>query len=80
MLLKDLAGTIIFVRAILLTYMNDEQKLALVLECLDMDNPRSARDYIDNLLTWSPEDLTAYRKRRKREQAAMAGSSFRPHP
>jgi hypothetical protein len=58
----------------------DGKKLEVVLECLVLDNPRSARDYTDNLLTWSLEELIEYRDRRKSQIEGIPKSPFRPHP
>lgn len=34
--------------------------------CALLDDPPGARDYIDNLMTWSMEELIAYLDRRKK--------------
>jgi hypothetical protein len=57
-----------------------DDKLEVVLECLALDNPRSPREYIDNLMTWSLEELVEYRERRKRQINALPKSPFRTHP
>ncbi len=60
--------------------MGSDEKLEVVLECLALDNPRSARDYIDNLMTWSLDELIAYRDHRKEQAESLPKSPFRPHP
>ncbi len=57
-----------------------KDKLEVVLECMALDNPRSARDYVDNLMTWSIEELVEYRARRKKQVEELPKSTFRPHP
>ncbi len=57
-----------------------DDKLDVVLDCLALDNPRSAREYIDNLMTWSLEELVEYRERRKRQAESLPKIPFRPHP
>jgi hypothetical protein len=57
-----------------------EEKLAIVLECMDIDNPRSPREYMASLMTWDEQELIEYLKRRKREQADCETTRFRPHP
>jgi hypothetical protein len=58
----------------------DENKLEVVLECMALDDPRSPRDYIESLMTWSLKDLVEYLDRRKRQVGSMPKSPFRPHP
>lgn len=57
-----------------------EDKLEVVLECLALDNPRSHRDYIDNMMTWELEALIKYRDSRKRQLDALPKSPFKPRP
>ncbi|HUL62052.1 MAG TPA: hypothetical protein VLT35_03230 [Methanocella sp.] len=59
---------------------NDEKKLAVVRECLLIDNPRSPEEYIASLMAWDFTELEAYLERRKREQASLGVPKFRPHP
>ena len=59
---------------------DDEEKMAIVQECLLLDNPRSPHDYIASLMTWNTGELEAYLGRRKREQSGLGAPAFRPHP
>ena len=58
----------------------NEEKRAIVQECALIDNPRSPKDYAENLMTWDLTDLKEYLERRRREQAGLAADKFRPHP
>ncbi len=59
---------------------DNRKKMAIALECLAIDNPRSPKEYIANLMTWDVAELEAYLGRRRSEQASMSSSRFRPHP
>jgi hypothetical protein len=54
--------------------------MAIVRECLVLDNPRSPKEYISNLMTWDMAELEAYLERRRLEQASLGPTQFRPHP
>lgn len=58
---------------------DDAEKLAVVLECMDIDNPRSPKEYIANMSEWTVEELRAYFEKRRREMEGPKGR-FRPHP
>jgi hypothetical protein len=58
----------------------EDKKLAIVLECMEIDNPRSPKDYIANLLSWDMADLAVYRERRKHQQMSLVTTGFQPHP
>lgn len=58
---------------------DDAEKLALVLECMEVDNPRSPKDYIASLGEWDVGELKAYLEKRRREKATLK-SDYRPHP
>ncbi len=59
---------------------DDDKKLAVVRECLLIDNPRSPKEYLASLMTWDIAELEAYLDRRRREQASLGPPKFRPHP
>lgn len=59
---------------------SEGEKLEVVLECMALDNPRSPRDYIENMMTWDLDDLIKYRDMRKSLLEALPKSPFRPHP
>jgi hypothetical protein len=58
----------------------EENKLAIVLECMEIDHPRSPKDYIASQVAWDMADLIVYRERKKREQASHRPGQFRLHP
>jgi hypothetical protein len=58
----------------------DRKKLEIVLECMEIDDPRSPPEYIKNMLTWNMEELMQYRDRRSMERKILPPTIFRPHP
>ncbi|MCD1293707.1 hypothetical protein CUJ83_01690 [Methanocella sp. CWC-04] len=61
-------------------YDPDDRKLKIVLECMEIDNPRIIKDYIANLMTWEIAELQAYLEKRKLDMKSHGDSRFRPHP
>ena len=59
---------------------DEDTKRAIVRECALIDDPRSPKDYIDNLMTWDFADLKEYLERRRRERTGLGSDKFRPHP